>query len=147
MLGFYSSGCNNKVVFQDFNLESGNLTMMPLMECQNLKNSMKNYRSYKGVGSCIYMILTNRKYIFKHTTSFETGTSDYHYLIYAIMKATFETVRQKKGFFIVFIKTSPRKLQKRANRCLVEGARGGRGGGHRKPRVNKAKRQVIPQNY
>ena len=36
------------------------------------------------------MILTNRKYCFKKASSFETGISDHHHLIYSMLKTTFE---------------------------------------------------------
>ena len=42
------------------------------------------------------MIRTNRKYCFKNTSSFETGISDHHHLIYSILKATFEKEESKK---------------------------------------------------
>ena len=50
----------------------------------------------KGDGSCIDLIRTNRKYCFKNTSSFETGISDHHHLIYSILKATFEKEESKK---------------------------------------------------
>ena len=42
------------------------------------------------------LIRTNRKYCFKNTSSFETGISDHHHLIYSILKATFEKEESKK---------------------------------------------------
>ena len=42
---------------------------------------------FKGRGSCIDLILTNRKYSFKHTSFTETGLSDH--LIPSTMKTTF----------------------------------------------------------
>ena len=36
------------------------------------------------------LILTNRKYCFKHTSTFETGFSDHQHLIYSMLKATFK---------------------------------------------------------
>ena len=42
------------------------------------------------------MILTNRKYCVKNTSSFETGISDHHHLIYSILKTTFEKEESKK---------------------------------------------------
>ena len=33
----------------------------------------------KGEGSCVDLILTNLKYSFKFSTTFETGLSDHHY--------------------------------------------------------------------
>ena len=34
---------------------------------------MTKNKYFKGTGSCIDLILTNRKYSFKHTESYETG--------------------------------------------------------------------------
>ena len=42
------------------------------------------------------MILANREYCFKNTSSFETGISDHHHLIYLMLKTTFEKEESKK---------------------------------------------------
>ena len=42
------------------------------------------------------MLLTNRKYCFKNTSSFETDISDNHHLIYSMLKTTFEKEESKK---------------------------------------------------
>ena len=47
----------------------------------------------------IDLILTNRKYCFKHTSTFETGLSDHHHLIYSILKTTFKREESKKFIF------------------------------------------------
>ena len=39
----------------------------------DLFNLIKNNTCFKGEGSCIDLISTNRKYSFKNFTSFETG--------------------------------------------------------------------------
>ena len=51
---------------------------------------------FKGDGSYIDLILTNRKFCFKNTSSFETVISDHHHLIYSILKTTFEKEESKK---------------------------------------------------
>ena len=48
------------------------------------------------MGSCINLILTNRKYCFKNTSSYETGISDHHHLIFSIMKTTSASEEPKK---------------------------------------------------
>ena len=50
------------MVFGDFNLEPTNTVMMNFMDSQNFINLIKNNTCFKGVGSCIDLILTNRKY-------------------------------------------------------------------------------------
>ena len=71
------------------------------MSDQNLFYFVKSNTCFQGVDSRIDLILTNRKYSFKNTRSFETGLSDYHHLIYSVMKATFKSEELKK--FIVTI--------------------------------------------
>ena len=50
------------------------------------------------MGSCIDLILTNRNYCFKNTSSYENGISDHHHnLIFFIMKTAFAS-EQPKNF-------------------------------------------------
>ena len=60
------------------------------MDSQNFVSLIKNKTSFKGTGSCIDLMLTNRKYSFKNTSSYETGLSDHHHLIYSVMETTFK---------------------------------------------------------
>ena len=96
LLDFYSSTYENKVVFDDFNLEPTNPVMMNFMDSQNFINLIKNNTCFKGVGSCIDLILTNRKYCCKNALSYETRISDHHHLIFSIMKTTFASEKSKK---------------------------------------------------
>ena len=66
------------------------------MVSQNFTNLIKINTCFKGVGSCIDLILTNRKYCFKNTSSYETGISDHHHLIFLIMKTIFASEEPKK---------------------------------------------------
>ena len=43
---------------------------------------------FKGKGSCIDLILTNIKHCFKHSSTFETGLSDHHHLVYCMLKTS-----------------------------------------------------------
>ena len=96
LLDFYSGIYDIKVVFGNCNLEPTNLVMINFMDSQNFTNLIKNNTCFKGVGSCIDLILTNRKYCFKNTSSYETGISDHHHLIFSIMKTTFASEEPKK---------------------------------------------------
>ena len=42
------------------------------------------------------MILTNQKFCFKNSSTFETGLSDHHHLIYSILKTTFKKEDSKR---------------------------------------------------
>ena len=81
LLDFYSSIYDNKVVFGDFNLEISHPVMLSFMSNENFINLVKGNTYFKGNVSCIDLILTNRRYSFKHTSSIETGLSDHHHLI------------------------------------------------------------------
>ena len=48
---------------------------------------MKQNTCFKGDGgSCIDLRITNSKFSFMKTNSFETGLSDHHHMIYIILK-------------------------------------------------------------
>ena len=96
LLDFHSGMYDNKVVFGDFSLEPTNPVMINFMDSQNFTNLIENNTCFKGVGSCIDLILTNRKYCFKNTSSYETGVSDHHHLIFSIMKTIFASEEPKK---------------------------------------------------
>ena len=65
------------------------------MNNQNLLNLVKSNSCFKGKGLCFDLILTNRKYFFKNTCSFETGLNDHHHLMYFVMKTTFKSEEPK----------------------------------------------------
>ena len=69
LLDFYSGIYDNKVVFGDLNLEPTNPVMINFMDSQNFINLIKSNACFKGVGFCTNLILTNRKYYFKNTSS------------------------------------------------------------------------------
>ena len=69
------------------------------METHKYFNLVKNNTCFKGPGSCIDLILANRKYCFQSTSSFETGLSDHHHLIYSILKSTFGKEEPKQVIY------------------------------------------------
>ena len=85
LLNFYSNEYDNQVVLGDFSLEHSNSSMLSFMDSQNFVNLVKNKTCFKGAGSCTNLILTNRKYSFKNTSSYKTGLSNHHHLIYSVM--------------------------------------------------------------
>ena len=87
----YSSIFNNHINLGDFNLEPDSPILISFMQSLNLFNIIKSNTRFKGDGTCIDLILSNRKYCFKHSSTFETGLSDHHHLIYSMLKVTFKT--------------------------------------------------------
>ena len=86
LLDFYSNEHDNKVVLGDLNLEPSSPSMLSFMDSINFLSFIKNKTCSKGTGSCIDLILTNRKCSFKNASSYETGLSDHDHLIYSVMK-------------------------------------------------------------
>ena len=96
IIDFYSGVYDNHIVLGDFNMDASHTQLSTFMEHYNYYNLIKNNTCFKGDGSCIDLILTNRKYYFKNTSSFETGISEHHRLIYSMLKTTFEKEESKK---------------------------------------------------
>ena len=84
-----------KVILGDFNLKPTDPLTMTFLNEHDLINLIKNNTYFKGEGSCIVLILTNRKYSFKNSTSFETSLSDHYHLIYSMLKTTFDKEEPK----------------------------------------------------
>ena len=96
LLDFYSNEYGNKVVLGDFNLQPSSPSMLPFMDTQSFVSLIKNNTCFNETGSCIDLILTNRKKNFKNTSSYAIGLIDHHYLIYSVMKTTFKCEEPKK---------------------------------------------------
>ena len=79
-----------QIVIGDFNLTPDNKNMREFVDQHNLINLIKTTTFFKGTGSCIDLLLTNQKYLFKNTSAFETGLSDHHLLIYLMLKISFQ---------------------------------------------------------
>ena len=67
--------------------------MMNLLTEHDLINLIKSNTCFKGEGSCIALILTNRNCSYKNSTSFETGLNVHHCLICSMVKTTFHKGR------------------------------------------------------
>ena len=85
IIDYYSNVYDNHIVIGDFNLKPSQMYLKTFIETHNYFSLLKNNACFKGPGSCIDLILTNRKYSFQGTSSFETGLSDHHHLIYSIL--------------------------------------------------------------
>ena len=76
-------------------MEPNNLMFKSFLDINNFKNLIKNNTCFKGKWSSIDLILTNRKYSFKYTSSYETGLSDHHHMIYTMLKSPFINIKPK----------------------------------------------------
>ena len=98
----YSSIYDNHIILEDFNVEPNSPILISFMQSLNLFNIIKSNTCFKGNCSCIDLILTNRKYCFKHSCTFETGLSNHHHVIYSMLKTTFK--KEEPKLYIMIIK-------------------------------------------
>ena len=73
------------------------------MDGQNLVNLIKSKTYFKGAGSCIDLILTNRKHFFRNTSFSEIGLSRHHHLIYSVMETAFKCEGLKKLIYRIYL--------------------------------------------
>ena len=89
-LDFYTADYEDYIIAGDFNLEPDNETLTNFFETHDLSNLIKEKTCWKKkTGTCIDLILTNRKQSFQFSKTIETGLSDHHMLIYTMFKAKF----------------------------------------------------------
>ena len=86
----YLSIYDNHIILGILNMEPSSPILISFILSLNLFNIIKSNTCFKGNGTCIELILTNRKYCFKHSSTFATGLSDHHHLVYSMLKATFK---------------------------------------------------------
>ena len=60
IIDVFADKYNNCLIMSDFNLESGNTTLTNFLDSNNLTNLIKTNACFKGKGSPIDLILTNR---------------------------------------------------------------------------------------
>ena len=110
LLDFYSNTYDNILVLGDFNMEPNKSPMKSLIDSHNLYNMINKPTCFKSLtGTCIDLMLTNKKYSFKNTQTFETGESDFHNMIYTMFKTT-------------FVKLSPKSLKYRCYKNFEKAA-------------------------
>ena len=95
ILDHFTKTYGNYVIMGDFNLESHDKRLGYFLNSNNLVNLVKTSTCFKGSGSYIDLILTNRKYSFKSTTSYKTRISDHHHMILTMLKTTFKQKEPK----------------------------------------------------
>ena len=96
IIDHFSSIYDNYIILGDFNMEPSDSILKTFMQSHNLFNLIKSNTYFKGRGSCIDLILTNRNFCFKNSSIFETGLRDHHHLIYFMLKMTFKKEDSKR---------------------------------------------------
>ena len=87
---FYEAKYDNITIIGDFNLEPTDPKVLNFLELNNMTNIIKSKTCFKSKqGSCIDLILTNTPKNIKNKGTVETGLSDFHHLIYSMLKTKF----------------------------------------------------------
>ena len=95
------------LVMGDSNLEPSDMSVQLFMDTRDLKCLLKNKTCHKSQsGSCINLILTNCANNFKHTLTLETGLSDFHLMIYSMLKTTYLKIPPKRIIYRNYKKLS-----------------------------------------
>ena len=90
IIDFYSVTYENIVILGDFNDTPVSSEISSFISDYSLYSLINSPTCFKSSdGRCIDLILTNKKHSFQKSQSFETGVSDYHHLIYTMLKQTY----------------------------------------------------------
>ena len=97
LLDFYLSKYDNILSPGDFSCEEKANFINDFLCTNNLKHLVKKPRCFKNVNnpSIIDFILTNKNNIFYHTDVLETGLSDFHKLVFTILKSSYIKLKWK----------------------------------------------------
>ena len=90
LLDYYANKYDNILLIGDINMEVDTAHMTPFLESYNLHSMIRTKTCFMSEqGSCIDLMLTNKKHSFMKTQTFDTNESDFHHMIYTMFKSTF----------------------------------------------------------
>ena len=88
IIDYYLPKYGNLILIGDFNLSTENQHLDALIQAYNLNNLINKPTCFQSnKPTCIDLILTNKKNLFKLPNTFETGISDHHKLVSFILKS------------------------------------------------------------
>ena len=87
----YGANYDNFLLIGDFNSLETDQKIHDFMNGYSLKNLVKEPTGFKAeIPTCIDLILTNRYRSCQHTTTIETGLSDFHKMVVTVLKKTYQ---------------------------------------------------------
>jgi len=99
-LTYYSSFYENQIIIGDFNSSPNSEPIRGFLEINDFCSIMNKPTCFKNPeGSCIDLILTNKKSKLMHTDALETGLSDHHLLVHTMIRSKFSKMKPKKVFY------------------------------------------------
>ena len=67
IIGFVSSSYNNLIIIGDFNIQPFDKTVKEFIKLNGFISLIKEHTCFQGKGSCIDLILNNRRLSWKHS--------------------------------------------------------------------------------
>ena len=93
---FYEMYYDNIIIVGNFNLEYTDPKISSFLDLNDFKNIMKSKTCFKSTrGTCIDLILSNSSKYIKTYGTVETGLSDFHLLIYFMLKKKYDKLAPK----------------------------------------------------
>ena len=95
-IDFFSHTYDNIITLGDFNMDINEATIRSVMENNGLVSLINSPTSFKSTnGRCIDLIMTTSKNSCICSSTFETGISDFHHMVYTILKTTYDRLPPK----------------------------------------------------
>ena len=120
IIEYFAKTYGNHLIFGDFNLEPTDSALMRFLDSNSLTNLIKTKTCFKGKGSCIDLFLTNMKFSFKFTSTYETGISDHHHMVYTILKTCFQNTEPKLLNYRDIKRFSPQAFKEDLSEALID---------------------------
>ena len=119
IIDYFADTYDKHLILGDFNLERTDSALIGFLDSSSLTNLIKTNTCFKGKGSCIDLILTNWKFSFKFTSTYETGISDHHHMIYTMLKSCFQNTEPKLLNYRDFKSFSPQAFEDDLSEALI----------------------------
>ena len=94
---FYTNSSQQLLVIGNFSMVTSNPILSSYIENSGLYSLLETPTCFKSrLGRCFDLMLTNMKYSFMQSQSFETGFSDFHHLVHTILKVQHKKLPPKR---------------------------------------------------
>ena len=120
IIDYFANTYDNHLILGAFNLELTVSVLMAFSDSSSLTNLIKTNTCFQGKDSCTDLILTNRKFYFTFTSTYETGISDHHHMIYTMLNSCFQNTEPKLLNYRDFESFSPQDFEQDLSKALID---------------------------
>ena len=122
---FYEVEYDNILILGDFNLEPTDPKIVNFLELNDMTNVIKSKTCFKTAnGTCIDLIFTNSQNTIKKSGTVQTGLSDFHRLIYVMLKTEYKKLPPKVIKYRDYKKFNEKDFLYELNTCLLNNSLG-----------------------